>query len=118
MAWSWSHTQEAYAACRDNLMCYTPKGTLNVIFAEWEAHKKPDDGDDENFDVAEYHAALKKARRTARAELADHIWERMEEQATCTNGGHQAWACPFGCHEISFDWHSAKRQEQAWRGEV
>ena len=37
--------------------------------------------------------------------LAAKLWLRVETLATCDNGGHMAWICPFGCecHKISFD---------------
>jgi len=36
MAWSWSHSQQAYADAEENLR-NLPKETLEIIFAEWRA---------------------------------------------------------------------------------
>ena len=36
MAWSWSHSQEAYENARENLS-ELDKETLEIIFAEWRA---------------------------------------------------------------------------------
>lgn len=95
MAWEWSHTPEAYANARRNLGRLDDD--LRVIWAEWEAY----DGND--FDDSVYPDALARAEDIPHDVLADRIWEQMEEQATCDNGGWRAWACPFGCHTVSFD---------------
>jgi hypothetical protein len=34
--------------------------------------------------------------------LSELIWELAEGQRTCTNGGWEAWVCPFGCHTVPF----------------
>ena len=36
MAWSWSHSQEAYENARENLSTLD-RETLEIIFAEWRA---------------------------------------------------------------------------------
>ena len=101
MAWSWSHTVEAYENARRNLGKLR-KGELNVIYAEWEAHTSREE-DEGAFDEPKYKAALTAARKIPADILADAIWERAEELATCDNGGFNAWVCPFGCHTVSFD---------------
>jgi hypothetical protein len=42
--------------------------------------------------------------------LVDAIWEDMEEWRTCDNGGFNAWACPSGCHTVSFDSEEKKEE--------
>ena len=103
MAWAWSHSADAYADCCENVH-NKPRDWLEVVFAEWHACKDPN-MDSNEFNQRKYNAALKRAKKLPNDILADYIWERMEEYATCTNGGHKAYACPSGCgcHLVSFD---------------
>ena len=106
MAWSWSHTAEAYANCYANVQ-NKPKEWLDVVYAEWHACETDDDGqlDINSFNEEAYNAALAEAKELTDDVLADYIWERMSEAATCDNGGFNAWACPSGCgpHLVPFD---------------
>lgn len=106
MAWSWSHTGEAYAAARDNL-ARLPKEELEIIFAEWRAAQGKGGviEDSNRFSEKKYFRALAFAKTLPDDVLADFIWERAEESATCDNGGFNAWVCPSGCHRVSFDPH-------------
>ncbi len=99
MAWSWDHTQEAYSNARANLFDL-PQRDLIVIWSEWKASDR-----DGNFDSEKYAKAEAYAGDLPDDALADDIWEKMEAQAKCENGGYDAWACPYGCHchLISFD---------------
>ena len=103
MAWSWSHTSEAYAAAYDNLH-EQEREWLCVTFAEWRACETDDDGnlDANSFNEADYDDALALCVDLPSDVIADDIWERMSEQATCDNGGWNAWACPSGCHTVPF----------------
>lgn len=103
MAWSWSHTNEAYANAQANLE-ELPLETLRVIEAEWRSLRIHDTGGD-RFSLAKYQKAVKVIERENEyAEyLAVEIWEKASEQATCDNGGFNAWMCPFGCHTVPFD---------------
>jgi len=105
MAWSWSHTSEAYDNASANLLALD-HATLVEIVTEWDAYR-PDaeDADSEGFSI-EAHTAAHAAdayRDMCSDSIADLIWDRMSEQATCDNGGFNAWACPYGCHTVSFD---------------
>ena len=97
MAWEWSHTDEAYANAYANLESQS-KDWLNEVYAEWEAW-----GGEEKFNSLAYANALAHAKRLPLDALVDEIWEHMFEYLTCDNGGFDAWACPFGCHTVSFD---------------
>lgn len=97
MAWSWSHTQEAYDNARDNLVGLD-RDRLNIIYAEWEALVGDDD-----LDENKYEAALDKAITIEVDILIDIIWVKVVHFATCDNGGFNAWVCPYGCHTVSFD---------------
>ncbi len=103
MAWSWSHTHEAYENARNNLE-RLPREKLEVIYAEWLAaegdiHFCP------RLNDRRYLKALHgRAKQKTTEELVEFIWEKASEFATCTNGGWQAYMCPFGCgcHMVSF----------------
>lgn len=102
MAWSWSHTQEAYTNAYNNLFRrFRP--WLEVVFAEWEV--KSQFSEEEEWDSDLYYKSLEKAKTLPEDTLVEYIWEHMEEQAICENGGHRAWGCPYGCnvHMVSFD---------------
>lgn len=106
MAWSWSHTQQAYADAEENLR-NLPKETLEIIFAEWRAAQGKHGVIDPvslDFNERKYERALKHAKTLAHDTLADFIWEKASEFATCDNGGFDAWICPHGCgpHCVSF----------------
>lgn len=110
MAWSWSHTGEAYANAYANLG-RLDRELLEVIYAEWEA-SCPDVGDGaaedeviEPFDGDKYEKALVAAKEYSHGMLVDAIWDRASASATCDNGGRNAWMCPYGCcpHMVPFD---------------
>ena len=106
MAWSWSHTEQAYANARDNLE-KLDKPTLEIIFAEWRAAQGKHgviDPVSPGFSQRKYDRALKHAKTLPDDVLADFIWEKASEFATCDNGGFEAWMCPHGCgcHCVSF----------------
>lgn len=93
MAWSWSHSSEAYDNAQFNL-AELDRDTRNRIATEWIAVN----GDGMMLDV--YDAVLPVIEEWGDERLNDFIWERMSDEAggrICENGGHQAWCCPFGC---------------------
>jgi len=103
MAWEWSHTDEAYQNAREQLN-QIPDDDLRVIFGEWWAHAhRSETGED--FTTALYQEGRNLAQELQPWTLAAFIWKRMEKQRTCDNGGHNAWACPYGCgaHTVPFD---------------
>jgi hypothetical protein len=106
MAWSWSHTEEAYANAERNLRAL-PKTELEIIYAEWRAAQGKHgvvDTTDPAFNERKYARALKHAKTLEDDVLADFVWARAEELATCDTGGFEAWMCPHGCgpHRVSF----------------
>ena len=73
MAWSWSHTQQAYADAEENLR-NLPKETLEIIFAEWRAAQGKHgviDPVSPDFNERKYERALKHAKTLAHDTLAD-----------------------------------------------
>ena len=115
MAWEWSHTIEAYQDAELNFR-ELPLETLLVIAAEWQANIQEEDetGFDERKYQKAYRRLIKKAyKRTLDVEaLQDEVWGKIEQLATCTNGGWQAHLCPFGCgcHMVPF--HRREEQDQ------
>jgi hypothetical protein len=106
MAWSWSHTQQAYSDARENLF-KLDRETLEIIFAEWRAAQEKHgmiDPVSPAFNERKYERALKHAKTLDPDTLVDFIWEKASEFATCDNGGLEAWMCPQGCgpHCVSF----------------
>ena len=105
MAWSWSHSQEAYENARENLSTLD-RETLEIIFAEWRAAQGKGGiiHNHNHFHQRKYDRALKHAKTLPDDVLADFIWEQASEFATCDNGGFNAWMCPSGCgcHCVSF----------------
>ena len=116
MAWEWSHTPEAYEKGRKNLTKQSISDLL-VIKAEWEATTWEDedisqgpylDIDNYNKVMTRLQATYRMARRadvdikTLKEQYAGEIWEKAEELRTCTNGGHEAWVCPYGCHLVAW----------------
>jgi len=105
MAWSWSHTHEAYENAYNNLS-NLDREDLMIIFAEWRAaQEKGGSISDFNpgFDQRKYDRALAYAATLDNSALIEFIWEHAESFATCDNGGFNAWVCPHGCHTVSFD---------------
>lgn len=106
MAWTWSHTQQAYSDARENLSDLD-RETLDIIFAEWRAAQGKRglvDPVSPGLSERKYDRALKQAKTLAHDTLVEFIWEHASEFATCDNGGSEAWMCPHGCgpHCVSF----------------
>lgn len=114
MAWSWSHTNEAYAAAEQNVR-NQDREWLEIVYGEWHAAELDDDGelDINSFNEEQYNEALAEAKELADDVLADYIWERMSDAATCDNGGFNAWACPSGCHTVSFSFPK-EEHDDSW----
>lgn len=103
MAWEWSHTAEAYRNAELNLQDLDP-AELRIIWAEWKAYD-PHEFTGSKFNHHKYPQALLDASPLGPVRLASDIWRWASEQATCDNGGFNAWVCPFGCgcHKVPFD---------------
>jgi hypothetical protein len=106
MSWSWSHTDEAYNnACAN--MANLPRKERNIIAAEWIAaipHPKHGIHFHAEFNEKKYDKALKRVSLWDGSQINVYIWNKMRAYATCTNGGFEAYCCPFGCgpHLVSF----------------
>lgn len=106
MAWSWSHTGQAYADAQENLS-KLDRDTLEIIFAEWRAAQGKHGAIDPvspGFSQRKYDRALKHAKTLEDDTLVEFIWDKAAEFRTCDNGGFEAWMCPHGCgpHCVSF----------------
>ena len=115
MAWSWSHTNKAYEAIEEQLNNKAEAANngntdaaewLCVVWSEWVASDWREDGVATALDLKKYAKAMARAKRQGNAvgyeKLAKDIWNWSSELATCTNGGWEAWVCPFGCHLLPF----------------
>ena len=116
MAWSWSHSGEAYRAAEFNLR-HLDREDLEIVFAEWRACQGRRNTFDSNaFCQRRYLRALMWAKEQSIDLLCDYIWERASYEATCDRGGHNAWICPSGCHTVPFD-VPAEQYEECFEGE-
>lgn len=127
MAWSWSHTQEAYDNARVNAFNLSIE-ELATIYAEWKAYDKSvAEHDpvaahhsirvgpgvpkvdpysieaDTDFDRDYFGSVLRSALKLPPDVVFGEVWERANDQRTCDNGGFNAWLCPYGCHTVPFD---------------
>lgn len=55
----------------------------------------------DDFDQVAYERELD---ALAESEFAEHVESDIfcwaKERGTCSNGGHEAWICPYGCHTV------------------
>ena len=109
MAWEWSHSIEAYEYARQKLHLLS-RTKLTIILAEWRV-KQAETEEETGWDQEVYDKSLTTIKETHvdKENIADEIWDLMSEQSTCTNGGWEAWSCPYGCgcHLVPF---SSKKQ--------
>jgi len=105
MAWEWSHTEEAYEAVRTQIG-QQPREWLEVVWAEWVTAKRvsSDMYSHAEFDNRTYATCLARAKGKTDDVLARCVWWWAEAYRTCTNGGHMAHCCPYGCmgHMLPF----------------
>lgn len=103
MAWEWSHTAEAYAYARQQVMTMNVE-TLRVVWAEWRARVADPDNpcSEDGFSQKKYRKAIRRSFTTPIEDMRTTVWEASEAQALCTNGGWEAWVCPWGCHTVPF----------------
>jgi len=111
MTWEWSHSPEAYADAKRNLE-EKDSDWLRTVYAEWKAHTSRED-DEWAFNEEKYKAALAEANTLTDEQMINFIWEQMSELANCTNGGHEAHCCPFGCHMVPFHYQGEDDEESA-----
>jgi hypothetical protein len=106
MAWSWSHTGEAYAAVQKQIE-EKDREWLEVVWSEWISatpHPRFGISFSAELDERRYAKALIRAKAKSTEYLAEFIWEKTEAYATCSNGGWEAYCCPFDCmcHQVPF----------------
>jgi hypothetical protein len=116
MAWEWSHTQEAYENGRKNLAKQNVTELLTAL-AEWEATTWEDEEiyQGADLDIDKYNKAMNRLQalhrmsrrskidmKSLKEKYAEQLWEKAEQLRTCTNGGHEAYVCPYGCHKVAW----------------
>ncbi len=115
MVWSWSHTDEAIAGVEEQLSVKAEEANdgdkdaanwLHIVWAEWVASTWEDDMIMADLDMRKYERCLVRAKRQGETigyeKVAQDIWQWTSQLAACTNGGHEAYVCPFGCHLLPF----------------
>lgn len=118
MTWEWSHTIEGMHNVCSNIARLS-REDLEVIYAEWKAAKGRGHFHPRSFQLGEdcdlraHDRALGKARLMDTEVLVDKIWDLCSTQALCSNGGWEAYVCPYGCpiHRVSFDHEEREKDE-------
>jgi hypothetical protein len=113
MAWSWSHTQEAYDYARSQVY-EMKRNELLDIAAEWRTFKRCQEKyPDVQYSYEMPYTPLGYKRKFnankryiaafwSTLEIAEYVWECMSEAATCDNGGWNAWVDPEGYVTVPF----------------
>lgn len=114
MAWEWSHTAEGVQSVHEQLHQKAENADNNdeaaaewlvTTWAEIKAHI-PEEYGEGDLDLELYEKKLVEAKEIAakvgHEPIADDIWEFAENFHTCSNGGWDAYMCPFACHTIPF----------------
>jgi hypothetical protein len=98
MSWEWSHTSEAYGNAYANVR-RLPREELLEILGEWRYYRREHRGITGPTPFKLHASILELDTDT----LADMVWAFMEGYRRCSSGGWRAYACPDGCHTVSFD---------------
>jgi hypothetical protein len=115
MTWNWNHTPEAYDNVYYNIS-QLPLEILIEIAAEITTYTMVTEFNnklffylEENNNSTNWNKELytkfltnTKFNESNKHYLVDFIFKFASEQAECTNGGHEAFVCPYGCHLVSF----------------
>lgn len=103
MPWALSHTDDAIINACERINAL-PFATLVEIYGEWMASFDEDGAfDADAFDQSRYNAATEHAATLPSDVLADYIADRAIDHGLTTHGGHHLYACPSGCHLVSFE---------------
>lgn len=101
MIWQWNHSRLPYDNVYYNISQLSIE-TLREVAAEIKTYKHvPYTETDINFDI--YKSKLVEVSNLPKDILVDYIYKFASQQKDCTNGGHEAYICPYSCHQISFD---------------
>ena len=113
MAWSWSHTPEAYYNAKQNLGD-KDRQWLEVCYAEIQAAEREEDYLPYRLDIPAYDKALERAKELDDCILGAGIWEFAETYRTCDNGSWNAYMCLFGCHVVPFGTREEDDSRYRW----
>lgn len=101
MAWSWSHTVQAYEYAHSQLG-QLDREKLLEIRREWYASDPAQFATAFSQDKWDEAVRFQMFADLSDEQLAEDIWDRAYTQQVCDNGGWNAWVCPFGCHTVPF----------------
>ena len=130
MAWSWSHSQEAYDKAHANLGKKSVK-FLAECYAEWKCRdideavkainerllmtgdasvdELPEELRTDPYTDGRYEGFVADAKNMSmengREYLVELVWARMSSEdggRMCGIGGYSPWACPDGCHTVEW----------------
>jgi hypothetical protein len=100
MAWEWSYSFDAEGYAEEELHKFS-RETLLEIAEEWK--KKLNDNAKEKHARKEDDLEEGEMKVFTDSMLADWIWEQAsswEHGRTCSNGAHEIYICPHGCHTV------------------
>ena len=112
MAWEWSHTEDTYGYAEEQLGKLSLE-TLREIAEEWktklndmaeEAFEYDRQFDEDDAEIKPFVAPNTiDVSNTGERELVTFIWSNAsdyEHVRACSNGGHEIYLCPDGCHTV------------------
>lgn len=113
MAWSISHTEEAWeiAELRLSLKKWLPTIRKALIDDDLEAWEEADDGSDIRSADEVIRDSRASYRGLSQEELVGIMLDRIREHMTCTNGGHEFYLDRQGYHTVPLeDFSPAERR--------
>jgi hypothetical protein len=110
--WEWSYAPEAEDYAREQLEKFSHE-TLLEIAEEWKTklndkaekeHTRKEDDLEEGETLPPFAAPCTlDFAKNSDSMIADWIWgqaESWEHGRNCSNGGHEIYVCPHGCHTV------------------
>ncbi len=104
-AWDWSYSPEGINSIEMGID-HMSHGALVEIMGEWDAYETAGrsgsvmDADFDSVDKTRYALLPHDV-------LAQAVFTKAEQFRTSDNGGHHAWACPYGCHTVNLSQENA-----------
>lgn len=103
MPWELSHSDEAIGNACERIYAMATETLVEIYGESLAAYDEDGAFDASAFDQSRYNAAIAHAATLSGEVLADYIVDRALDHGLTTNGGHHLYACPSGCHLVSFE---------------